>query len=88
MTGTSAYFINGRLPSGAQPLEKFVHVRARELGGAGGAVPGQLIHPQRRTSSTASQPATAVTSVKVRLAVRSLSETANTAWRSPGSLAS
>ena len=31
VTGTPAYFINGRLVSGAQPLERFVQVIEDEL---------------------------------------------------------
>jgi predicted DsbA family dithiol-disulfide isomerase len=31
VTGTPAFFINGRLVSGAQPLERFVHVIVEEL---------------------------------------------------------
>lgn len=40
MSGTPAFFINGRLLSGAQPLEKFVQVIDEELAlaAAGGQV--------------------------------------------------
>jgi protein-disulfide isomerase len=31
VTGTPAFFINGRLVSGAQPLERFVRVIEEEL---------------------------------------------------------
>jgi protein-disulfide isomerase len=40
VTGTPAFFVNGELLSGAQPLESFVRVIERELGRAGVAEPG------------------------------------------------
>ena len=36
MTGTPAYFVNGRLLSGARPVESFVEVIDDELGTAQG----------------------------------------------------
>ena len=57
MTGTPAFLINGRMLSGAQPLENFIRVIEEELGpGREATVMKEPGSPMTRESLTASQP--------------------------------